>query len=401
MKKRNLISFLVLCICMTGILFLQDTGAQAATISRAELKKIVIHAYQNYETEINVKSYGLYDDEAGSNMLSSVMEEVINETPYLFYTGREFSKAVMDSNHQIIRLNLTYSSLYIKNGKVNKAKIRNDRKRIDAAAKKVLSNVNSKMSDVEKAMVIHDYLVRTVTYNDKRDRESRLSEVGTLLEHRANCQGYSVTYRMLLNKAGISSKCVSSQKMRHMWNLVKIGADWYHVDVTWDDPLNAGNYKEQYGVVLHDNFLLSDKKIKKNNHYGFGKTSAASTKYDNAYWRKVNSAFWYRSGKFVYADLSGIYMRSSLIGGRVNCLKRIAARCLVKYSANKYYLIAKNQIYLFQSKKGTLRSVYKAPYGSRLTELKYSAGKLNFRYRKMNKIYTNTRKVKSNGLLVS
>lgn len=396
-KKRKLISFFAVCIGITGIFVWRGTGAQAAAISKAELKEVVIGAYQSYETEINTKQFGLYNDNVSSNMISSVMEEVINETPYLFYTGREFSKVVMDENNQIVKLNLTYSPIYQKNGKVNITKIKKVRKKIDSAAEKALSDINVKMSDVEKAMVIHDYLVRTVDYSDKSSQESRLSEVGALVKKKANCQGYSVTYRMLLEKAGVSSKCLSSQSMRHMWNLVKIDSNWYHVDVTWDDPLNAKNNQEQYGLVMHDNFLVSDKIIKKTGHYGFKTTAASNTKYDNMYWRKVSNAFWYRGGKFVYADSSGIYTRSKLLSGKAVCVKKIAVQTVVNYSASKYYLLANNQIFLFRLKSKSLRGVYKAPQGSTLLELKYSGNKLYFRYLKSSKIYTKTKKVKSNG----
>lgn len=55
--------------------------------------------------------------------------------------------------------------------------------------------------------------------------------------------------------------------MSHMWNLVKIGSDWYHTDVTWDDPLNSRNQADQYGIVYHDNFLISTAALKKTGHY--------------------------------------------------------------------------------------------------------------------------------------
>lgn len=42
-----------------------------------------------------------------------------------------------------------------------------------------------------------------------------------------------------------------------MWNMVRIGSLWYHVDVTWDDPVsNSGP------MLRYDYFLVSDSTIR-------------------------------------------------------------------------------------------------------------------------------------------
>ena len=272
-RRKNLLLFFVFCLLLGGIFFWRGTGAYAAgaetTVSKAtekEIRQAVVDAYQSGRTTVDMKSFGLYSKDR--NQIDAIMEEIINATPGLFYTGRQYSIASVSTTGQIVRLDLTYLPEYMKDGVVNTEKIEKQRGQIDAAAKKALSRINSKMTDVEKALILHDYLVKQVVYNDSESRNSRLTEVGALIEGKANCQGYSVTYRMLLEKAGISVKCYSSKKMNHMWNLVKIGSKWYHVDVTWDDPLNERNSKEYFGVVFHKYFLLSDKGMQKNGHNG-------------------------------------------------------------------------------------------------------------------------------------
>lgn len=79
------------------------------------------------------------------------------------------------------------------------------------------------MSQVEKAMVLHDYLVRTTAYTSDSNNAFRLTEVGVFLKHKANCEGYSRAYAILMQKVGIPVKFVSSDKMVHMWNEIKIG----------------------------------------------------------------------------------------------------------------------------------------------------------------------------------
>jgi len=399
-KRKELLLFLAFCLLLGGIFFWRGTGAYAAgaetKVSRATEKEIgqaVINAYQSGRTEVDMKPFALYSKDR--NQIDAVMEEIINATPGLFYTGRQYSIASVSTTGQIVRLDLTYLPEYMKDGAVNIKKIEKHRKQVDAAVKKALSKVHSGMADIEKALILHDYLVKQVVYNDSESRNSRLTEVGALLEKKANCQGYAVTYKMLLEKAGISARCYSSQKMNHMWNLVKVNSKWYHVDVTWDDPLNERNARECFGVVLHKNFMLSDKGMKRNGHNDCKSGLAKDTRYDNAYWKKVESEFCYQSGKFIYADKKGIYTRKSLTGGKAGCVKKLAVQGMVQKSGSKYYVLAENQIYMLQLGKKKLKSVYKAPSGCTLLELKYSQKALCFRYRKNGRTYTKTIKVNS------
>ena len=95
-----------------------------------------------------------------------------------------------------------------------------------------------------------------------------------------------MAYRYLLHKAGICSEEVLSDKMNHCWNYVKIGENWYHVDVTWDDPVYQGR-KPNNECISHEHFLLSDEAIRAKKHYGWdtrGLPAATDTRYDNASW---------------------------------------------------------------------------------------------------------------------
>ena len=54
-----------------------------------------------------------------------------------------------------------------------------------------------------------------------------------------------------LNTLGIQNYKISSSN--HVWNLVNLDGTWYHLDLTWDDPVASdGN---QY--LLHNFFLIS------------------------------------------------------------------------------------------------------------------------------------------------
>ena len=106
---------------------------------------------------------------------------------------------------------------------------------------------NAELSDEYSAeLFIHDYIVNNCTYTE--DAKNSSSAYGCLIENEAVCSGYSRAAMLLLKKAGIESMLVGgtgitseSDSISHMWNLVWIDGNPYHLDVTWDDPTSANN----------------------------------------------------------------------------------------------------------------------------------------------------------------
>lgn len=115
--------------------------------------------------------------------------------------------------------------------------------------------------DYSKELYIHDYIVENCDY--KEDKYSS-SAYGCLIDGFAVCSGYSRAAMLLLNEAGINSvviagtgKSATSGTVSHMWNIVRIDDEAYHLDVTWDDPVIADD-----GMISHMYFNLSDEAIK-------------------------------------------------------------------------------------------------------------------------------------------
>ncbi len=112
-------------------------------------------------------------------------------------------------------------------------------KKVNTKIKSVLKSLKlSKLSDEEKVKKIHDYIINLFSY----DRTlSRFTAYEGLIDskHTTVCQGYSVLMYKMLTEAGVSCRYVTGQAGgAHAWNIVKIGGKWYHLDVTWDDPVS-------------------------------------------------------------------------------------------------------------------------------------------------------------------
>ena len=116
------------------------------------------------------------------------------------------------------------------------------------------------MSTIEKVKTVHDYLVKSTTYDtsyySKNDSHEHLSNI--LNEKRAVCQGYAVAFYVFMNELDIQCSLVSGYAGEdHAWNAVKMDdGKWYFVDVTWDDPMIEGTSNYPNGDNITYTYFL-------------------------------------------------------------------------------------------------------------------------------------------------
>ena len=163
---------------------------------------------------------------------------------------------------------------------------------------------NDSLSDVEKALLLHDRLAANCSYSFDTNLELRYTMYGALALGLAVCDGYTHAYSYLLRRVGIDSIKCDSDALNHSWNLVLIDGNYYHVDVTWDDPSISSDSRSFLGYVRHEYFLLSDKEIKARKHDAddYYDTMAKSTKYDNYFWMSSETEFQLVKGRLYYYD---------------------------------------------------------------------------------------------------
>lgn len=113
----------------------------------------------------------------------------------------------------------------------------------------VTTLIRPNMSDYEKALALHDWLIMNADYDYTY---SNYTASGVLLEGKGVCQSYALAYQLLLNEVGIPN-CLEHGK-NHVWNMIELDGEWYHVDVTWDDPGEGGFERWDYFCV--SNFAL-------------------------------------------------------------------------------------------------------------------------------------------------
>lgn len=154
----------------------------------------------------------------------------------------------------------------------------------DAGVNRVVSYARAASTDVGRLLRANDYLCANFEY----DTSYTIYSPELFFEQgKGVCQAYTLAFRAVLNRLGITNICVSSIGLNHIWNMVYLDGSWYHIDVTWNDPTRDVPLR-----ACHHNFLLSDAGITATGHYGWTDGpeevyAANNQKYDGYFWEDI------------------------------------------------------------------------------------------------------------------
>lgn len=126
----------------------------------------------------------------------------------------------------------------------------------EATANSVIAEAQQMGSDYEQLKYVHDWIVNNTSYSNN-GTPSRNEADGPVVYGQAVCEGYSKAFMYFAQSLGFECVCIAGYAgEEHMWNMVKLGGSWYHVDVTWDDPISSSG-----PTLRYDYFLISDSSI--------------------------------------------------------------------------------------------------------------------------------------------
>ena len=255
-----------------------------------EFREYLIKNFASCPTYVNITSFKIPNTTENWNALKSF---IWYETPELFQikglgysAGSGYLTAVYASYHYTAD---QYSTMYPE---------------FIAGANKLLEGIkgNTNLTDVEKALLLHDRIALSCEYTTTSGSYPRESynAYGVFAKKDAVCMGYALAYDYLLKEVGIDSYYCSSSSLNHAWNIVYINGVKYHVDVTWDDPVY-----DRSGRVNHTNFLRSTAGITESGHSATDyDSSPADTTYDSYYWQNSDTAFQLVGDDIYYIDSS-------------------------------------------------------------------------------------------------
>ena len=108
-----------------------------------------------------------------------------------------------------------------------------ERDLLDVCGQWISQNIQPGMPNMLKIRKIHDALVDNSKYT-----EGHYSTEEIVLTGKGVCAAYTSAAQLLLHMVKIDCRSVlSTREMNHIWNIIDVNGEWYHTDVTWDDPI--------------------------------------------------------------------------------------------------------------------------------------------------------------------
>ena len=217
----------------------------------AEVSQKILESVYNRESVIQIRYRG--DTKNLTRALEEMLEEILASDDYLRYSIYRWGFEYIGYSGDVV---LTFSFEFWTTLEQENY--------VDKRVKEILNEIiKPGMSIDERQKVIHDYIVANVAYDESL---SRYSAYNALAEGKAVCQGYALLAYKMLKEAGIENRIISgtARGQNHAWNLVNIRGNWYHMDVTWDDPV-----PDVAGSVTYRYYNLTDEQIRKDHSWDF------------------------------------------------------------------------------------------------------------------------------------
>ena len=195
--------------------------------------------------------FTLEDCSLSSEEISKVLFAVELDRPEFFWLANPYSYSMYDGDFEFtLKSDFTF------------AEYKKAVKRLNSVVNSLLAALEEDMSELERELFFHDYIVDNCKYKNKASESdfNRYNMYGCLVQGNAVCEGYTEAMQYLLSLTGVNSLIVSgsvdgSGEVDHEWNAVELDGEFYYTDVTWDDGGELARY--EYFNLTTDQLLHS------------------------------------------------------------------------------------------------------------------------------------------------
>lgn len=208
-------------------------------------------------------------------------------------------------------------------------------------AELIAATCHEGMTQEQMVLSVHDYIVARTQYTARNVLNNGYH---ALVKKETRCYGYSQLFLRVMERLGIPCKTVicddTGDGSGHAWNVVCLNDNWYHLDLTWDDPVMDVN-----GRVMHDHFLKADWEFnsKSNGHtfdWEIDVVCKDLTYAFDPYWDHVTSPIVFADSKTAYFCVdnpAGIFIFARDLATGVDTQLYWMEQPAVMLSGNYYY----------------------------------------------------------------
>ena len=168
------------------------------------------------------------------------------ENPHLIWLNNYYYGSEKNGGYGSIRFAYHTSLVKDRAGSLQK---------MDDYLKPMLTKASKLSSDIAKVKYVHDWLIYNT--NDGIANDSNIYYHGAyaaIVDKQGVCQAYSYAFEYCMQKLGIQSAVADGTTWcgeHHAWNMVKIGGEWYELDVYWDDLYTKAEQDYDYVYFMH------------------------------------------------------------------------------------------------------------------------------------------------------
>lgn len=286
MKKLTTLVFLVGVLLATYTYRDEIIGFLVAkVIDNSEVSLEYKNSYYlnyNFEFVKNVDEFDIKDKDDLLDLYYTIINSGVSN--FEFYCPREYTNCMQDvidvANNQDDLSNIngfvhpfnsfdTVETSYDSFGRVRLSIIKTytdlEIVEINEKIKQIVDDKLKNKSDKREIIkIVHDYIINSTKYDKDRTDHNIITYAsntayGVLFEGYGICSGYADAMALFLNYYNIPNYKVASEN--HVWNAVYLDGKWYHLDLTWDDPILSSGEE-----VLDDTyFLITTEKLKEIN----------------------------------------------------------------------------------------------------------------------------------------
>lgn len=230
------------------------------------LYDLVIKSVKEHDVRVSVPD----EINVTSDDYCDIYEMIYNNEHSIFGIDTQMKYTSQAKDKRLVAFELCYA--------YSADEIKSMQQQIDEEADRIIAGITEDMSEYDIVKYFYDTVISICEYDETT--ENCRDIYGCFVVHRAVCGAYAKAFSYLCDKVGIPSLTITgdSDEIPHMWNMVKLGNEWYHIDPTAG---YVGNPDNKY--IRYDYFCVTDEVINKTRkvyEQNFTYPKATATKYN-------------------------------------------------------------------------------------------------------------------------
>ena len=147
----------------------------------------------------------------------------------------------------------------VEDGSLSSKLDKNQKEAVDTLQSIKNEIIKPDMSDYEKELAIHDYIVLNYEYDNSEENKGKYNVKDFLKTKKGACEAYAYSFAIIGKLAGLDCAVIygSHDGVNHAWNAVKLDGEYYYTDPTFDDGAESAQ------TVIYNYFNLNDDSLSK------------------------------------------------------------------------------------------------------------------------------------------